>query len=57
MELLKNPKVLGGIVLVLLGLLIYFFMPAYALPMLGLPMTTIVFMIVGLAAIYMGMKK
>jgi len=57
MELLKSPKVLGGIVLVLLGVLVYFFMPAWSFPMWGLPITTIVFIVVGLAAIYTGMKN
>lgn len=52
-----DPYVLGGLAAILVGLLIYFFLPAYAFTVYGLPMTTLVLVIVGLVLIYMKMKK
>lgn len=52
-----DPYVLGGLAAILVGLLVYFFLPAYAFTVYGLPMTTLVLVIVGLVLIYMKMKK
>ena len=52
-----DPYVLGGLGAVLVGLLVYFFFPAYTFTMYGLPMTTVLLTLVGLVLLYMGMKK
>jgi hypothetical protein len=54
---LTDPYVLGGLVAIIIGLLVYFMMPAYSFPMYGLPMTTVVLVIVGLVMLFMGMRR
>ena len=56
-DLVTNPYVFGGIVSIVLGILVYFFLPQYSFPVYGIPVTTALLSIVGLAAVYMGIKQ
>ena len=56
-DIMKNPYMLGGIVGILLGVLLYFYPVLSILDVAGYPTATIVLVIAGVVAIYMGMKK
>ncbi len=56
-DLMKNPNMLGGLVSIILGILVYYYNVLKFLDVAGFPTATIVLIVAGLAAIYMGMKK
>jgi len=56
-NLTTNPYIIGGIISILAGVLVYFIIPQYSFTMYGIPITTAVLAIAGLAGVYIGMKK
>ncbi len=56
-EFTTNPHIIGGMVSILIGVIVYFYLPEYAFTVYGIPLTTAILSGIGLAAICMGMKK
>jgi len=53
---LTNPYFLLGLVLIIVGVVLYYY-DLYTFPMYGLPMTTIVLAAIGLILMFLGLKE